>query len=362
NIPRGTYTYIAMPDGWVAKPELSEVVRREALLPPETVEPLPVQDNMLAATATTAGVPVELTPEEIRSRAWQKEQYISNVCEYEGFDTFVDRVEDIARIKVDYTVRVGFSQAEGLLRALRFDPAATLQFLRHRKTYSLGDVQRSYNQSLFLEDVLRQHATTVANLPVTAQAALYHLVDTDIPYGVARSLVAWVSASPVRTEAGRMTHRTAPGWTPRAQEIRFDPEEASRQVEELYARLKRYDPTFSVRDVQPTLRRYINERLTMTYAAIVNGNLATAREHIASVVGPQLWHQVEDKDAREMTMATAAILERTLTWFETHDMQKTLTLATSTVWNLELTQGSPEVIWGIREHLEQLLRPRAAAP
>ena len=159
-----------------------------------------------------------------------------------------------------------------------------------------------------------------------------------------------------------MTHRTAPGWTPRAQEIRFDPEEASRQVEELYARLKRYDPTFSVRDVQPTLRRYINERLTMTYAAIVNGNLTTAREHIAPVVDPQLWHQVEDKDAREMTMATAAILESTLTWFETHDMQKTLTLATSTVWNLELTQGSPEVIWGIREHLEQLLRPRVAAP
>ncbi len=360
NIPRGTYTYISMPGGWQPREELvAAVTAQHQAPPPVLVDPNAPPVEPLAEPVPTTSPP-PLTPQEVTARAWRMEQYLSNVCAYVGFDAFVDRVEDIARVKVDYTVRVGFSQAQGVLRALQFDPTATLQFLRHRKTYGLGDVQRSYNQSLFLGDLLKNQAARVAALPVTAQAALYHLVDTDIPYGTARALMDWAVASPVRTDEGRVTHRTAPSWTPRAQEIRFDAENPDEQVEALYARLKRYDPSFTPRDVQPTLRRYLDEQLTTAYAALVAGDLALAREAIDPVVEQQLWHQVEDAVVREKLMVTVATLESTLTWFETNDMQMALTLATSMVWNLELSHGSEITIRAIQEHLEQLLRPRVA--
>ncbi|MAT40077.1 MAG: hypothetical protein CL946_10790 [Ectothiorhodospiraceae bacterium] len=57
-----------------------------------------------------------------------------------------------------YYIEAGFSQVMGILELLGYsDPVATLQFLRTRKAFYLGDIQRSYNQGMFVrKSILEQ--------------------------------------------------------------------------------------------------------------------------------------------------------------------------------------------------------------
>ncbi|HBU27854.1 TPA: hypothetical protein DEB00_01935 [Candidatus Uhrbacteria bacterium] len=368
NIPRGTYSFIPRQNNWVPQTELLEVVNAElkqaeldkqaeeaawfAEIHGENAVPLPLILPQEDVVAETPEVP------DLVGLAWAREQYISNVCEYLGVDEFVSRVEKITGQKVDYRVLVGFSQAQGVLRALSFDPTTTLQYLRHRKSYALGDVQRSYNQSLFLEDLLVNRIDMVEELPKTAQFALYQLIDTDMPYAVARGLLAWAQASRVQSDATRITHRTAPAGTPRAQDQHYNEDAAKEQVEQLYAQLRVYDPSFTVKDTQPTLLAYIQQQETFSYNALVNGDKARAREVLQPLVDQQIWQQIEDATERQKKMETIAILDSTLSWFETYSEERTVEIATSMIWSLELEQGSESAIARIRQHLGALLSNR----
>ena len=369
NVPRGTYSYIPKPADWEPDQELLDAVGYDLQKAAEEAEEQEEGEDMDGhpLTPPSQGVEELAVPEEpqeppnITALAWSKEQYISNVCEYMGVEEFVTRIEKITGEEVDYQVMIGFSQAQGVLRALRFDPTTTLQFLRHRKTYGLGDVQRSYNQSLFLEDLLVNRVDMVDELPKTAQFALYRLVDTDLPYPVARGLLAWAQTSAVRSDTARITHRTAPSGTPAAQEIRFNEEEADAQVQALYDRLRVFDRGFSVNDVQPTLLAYVNQETTAAYNAFVAVDLETARAHLDGLIDQQIWHQIDDADERRDIMVRLAMLESSVTWFETQSEPHTLEFATSMIWNLELEERSEAWVKQIQEHLTELLRNRVSS-
>ncbi|HET7152488.1 MAG TPA: LCP family protein, partial [Candidatus Kapabacteria bacterium] len=57
--------------------------------------------------------------------------------------------------KMDYWVELNFSTVMGILQLIGYkDPATALQFLRHRKSFSIGDVQRSHNQAVFMKQAI----------------------------------------------------------------------------------------------------------------------------------------------------------------------------------------------------------------
>lgn len=369
NVPRGTYSYIPKPEHWEPKEELIAAVDYDLKLAEEEAKRL--EEERLAELAELGELPEEVdlpVEEEVIEEeaepidptvlAWSKEQYISNVCEYIGVDEFVERIEVITGEEVDYRVLVGFSQAQGVLRALNFEPTTTLQFLRHRKSYGLGDVQRSYNQSLFLEDLLVNRVGMVEELPKTAQFALYQLVDTDLPYPVARGLLAWAQTSEARTDTARISHRTAPAGTPKAQDIRFDEEEAEAQIAALYDRLRVFDRNFTVKDVQPTLVAYVHQELASSYASLVDADIASSRATLQNLIDQQIWHQIEDASERRNVMVSIALLESSLSWYETYKEPHTLNFATSMIWNLELEEDSATAIERIQSHLTELLEDR----
>jgi hypothetical protein len=73
-----------------------------------------------------------------------------------GIKRFMRAVEKVTKKSpVKYYVEAGFSQVMGILELLRYkDPVGTLQFLRARKAFYTGDVQRSHNQGVFLRKSL----------------------------------------------------------------------------------------------------------------------------------------------------------------------------------------------------------------
>lgn len=71
----------------------------------------------------------------------------------------VEYHKELARIaeldKIHYWVELGFSQAIGIIDWLGYkNPNSTLQVLRARKNYKLGDFQRIYNQANFIKKAI----------------------------------------------------------------------------------------------------------------------------------------------------------------------------------------------------------------
>ncbi|MCL4397957.1 hypothetical protein M1403_02930 [Patescibacteria group bacterium] len=120
---------------------------------------------------------------------------IANVCSIYGFDTAKKEIEKITGIPADYTVKTGFSQTMGAFRLLGLPPSPTLQFLRDRHDYAIGDNQRSFNQANFLKDMLVQHLDQINALPEPIKYLGFKTIDTDISYNDAKKLLAEIIAS-----------------------------------------------------------------------------------------------------------------------------------------------------------------------
>jgi anionic cell wall polymer biosynthesis LytR-Cps2A-Psr (LCP) family protein len=78
---------------------------------------------------------------------------LTNVLGRLGRKKYLEELSKITDIDhIHYYVELGFSQAIGIIEKLGFkDPKSTLQVLRDRKSYRIGDFQRSYNQGKFIK-------------------------------------------------------------------------------------------------------------------------------------------------------------------------------------------------------------------
>lgn len=185
------------------------ITERAAQLPAEVNILLVGLDNRLASTDNHAdaihlisvrtkdsvGVTITSIPRgtEVKGMGIAEDlSFMANVRALKGRKTFMKAVAKLTRKKkIDYYVEVTFSQVMGVLELLGYDdPATTLQYLRHRKTYALGDVQRSYNQGKFL----RQQAIRRADLLTGAKGDLLirmglGMVDTDLDVETTQAIV-----------------------------------------------------------------------------------------------------------------------------------------------------------------------------
>lgn len=118
--------------------------------------------------------------------------FMANVRALRGRNSLMKAVAKLAKKrKIDYYVEVSFSQVMGVLELLGYkDPATALQFLRHRKSYALGDVQRSYNQGKFLmtQAIRRGDMLTGAKGDVMLRMGL-GMVDTDLDLETVQAIV-----------------------------------------------------------------------------------------------------------------------------------------------------------------------------
>ena len=113
-----------------------------------------------------------------------------------------------------------------------------------------------------------------------------------------------------------------------------------------------------MKDVQPTLVAYVHQELTSSYASLVEADIASSRETLQSLIDQQIWHQIEDANERRDVMVSIALLESSLSWFETQKEPHTIDFATSMIWNLELEDDAGAAIERIQSHLTELLRDR----
>lgn len=215
--------------------------------------------------------------------------YLANACGFGGVDYGVAQIEKVLGIKHDYLVTIGFSQALGVFRALGLPTTDTLQWLRHRQSYAIGDPQRSHNQGVFMEDMVRKYASTNGKIPATFLYVLYKFIDTDMDFGTVHSLYNAYVESGKADVAGSVTQAMLPYYA--TIDYHLDLENPDEQIAALLASVRgKLSPNDlsdrPLSDVQTELLVYLNDALQQP-------------EEAQRVIDEETWRQVEDDVARE---------------------------------------------------------------
>jgi len=217
------------------------------------------------------------------------EYYLSNACAFAGLDYGVEQIERVVGVKADYVVTAGFSQVLGILRTIQLPTTESLQWLRSRQTYKIGDPQRSQNQAVFLKDVAIK-LLDGDGIPDVLFHVLYSFVDTEMPESTAKALYDGLVVHSLHNRPDDIVLAMKPHYD--VKDIHFDPANASAQVDallkKLRGRLSRFDlSSRTIEDVQHDLETYLEN--------VLDGKEGT----VDGVVDQQLWLQVENEGSRE---------------------------------------------------------------
>ena len=101
-----------------------------------------------------------------------------------GRRAYLQKLAEIAKLpSIPYYVEFGFSQAMGIMSLFGYKSSETLQVLRSRKSFAIGDYQRVYNQAQFIKQLMARHYNTLTGTfqPVFINGILA-LVKTNMKY------------------------------------------------------------------------------------------------------------------------------------------------------------------------------------
>lgn len=247
---------------------------------------LNVEDWSMKITSVPRGTYAYIPPGTYE----ETEYYLANACSYAGLDYGISQIERVVGVKADYYVTVGFSQTLGILRQLGLPTTESLQWLRHRQSFSIGDPQRSRNQAQFMKDLVTSQAEKLrGTFSAPMQYILYSMVDTNMEYGTMRALMEGFLEAEIDQRADDIVLDMRPYHS--TQEMHLDFENPNPQIEALLSslkgRLSEEDLSGKSLDtIQQDLIDYLEEELESSASVV-------------SVIEKQLWLQVEDTQIRE---------------------------------------------------------------
>lgn len=215
--------------------------------------------------------------------------YLSNSCHLMGIKYAVSQIEKIAKTKIDYLVKINFSQTLGVLRILGIPESPSLQFLRNRR-YLIGDNQRSRNQALFLKDMIINHLNQIASLPKALTNLLYTFIDTDLDFETASLTIDTLITFNLPNEPGRIELVTKPTPNYKTSEIHFFEDEY--KTEEAWQSDKEY------LDYQNEMEGYLTNLTNRLEKYLANKQNSSVCQIVKTPFTQQLWLQIGNEGKR----------------------------------------------------------------
>lgn len=227
----------------------------------------------------------------IPQRLAATEYYMANTCSYEGLDYGISQIEKLLGVKTDYYATVNFSQTLGILRLFQLPTTESLQYLRHRQSYAIGDPQRSSNQAVFMGDMIYSQGHRLKNdfsLPLLY--ALYNFIDTDLDFASMKAILDGYLENGLLEREDAISYRMVP-YHSEVVDMHFDTENPDEQINALLDRIRPYLSKEdlsdkSLEEIQAELVTYLREGID-------------DEDTVKDVVNRQLWLQVEDEEIRE---------------------------------------------------------------
>ncbi|HRH23046.1 MAG TPA: hypothetical protein PK295_00225 [Candidatus Magasanikbacteria bacterium] len=215
--------------------------------------------------------------------------YVSNSCGLGGIEYGINQIEKILGMKADYLVIVGFSETLGVLRSLRLPTTETLQWLRQRHAYAIGEPQRAHNHSTFLKQMLLGY---VPDEPSKMDKALhyvvYKIVKTDLSFDEAEAIVTALSKMKISEHSDNITLAMRPAHT--VADIPYIPDELEEYLDSTLGRIK---GSLGENDYSGTSRDQIQKTLLDMIEAKKKDP-----QFITWAFENNLWLQIEDEPTR----------------------------------------------------------------
>lgn len=214
--------------------------------------------------------------------------YLGNTCHIMGVDYTIGKIEKITGYHPDYVVKVGFSELLGGARLLGLPSTPTLQYLRNRR-YGIGDYQRSYNQALFLKDMILKHLEEFAGLPKPLQYLAFKMTDTNMSFEEGESILNQIITSGINKKPEKIQLVTKPQDFARRNEYHLE----DKLKEESNWK---NDPEYKTYQADITI--YLNNLAAKGEALYSQKRFLQAKRAIETPYAQQLWEQIEDKKTR----------------------------------------------------------------
>lgn len=149
--------------------------------------------------------------------------YVSNSCAIGGLEYGIINIERILGKKADYIVVVGFSQTFGILRTLNLPTTETIQWLRNRQGYAIGEPQRARNHSTFIKQFIIKYVPSDSfRFEKTLKYILYRMVKTDLSFAQAEEVVSALSKMRLSEYPEKIYLAMKPAYD--VQDIPYDPD------------------------------------------------------------------------------------------------------------------------------------------
>ncbi len=211
--------------------------------------------------------------------------YLGNACELAGHEYTIKQIEKLLGIKSDFVVKVGFSQTLGILRLMKLPTTESLQWLRDRQSFSIGDPQRSHNQAVFMKDVMLrtiEPASSLTALPLTKIG--FSFTDSNLPFPYFYALLKGFAKSGLAKHPERITLTMKPAFKTVDYNFNFDDPQKFLAKFPLPTTIR--TSTKSIEVVQKDLVDYLKQRLKEDAS-------------VEDILSKQLWLQIEDDTLRE---------------------------------------------------------------
>ncbi|HBR80765.1 MAG: Cell envelope-related transcriptional attenuator [Candidatus Uhrbacteria bacterium GW2011_GWE2_45_35] len=239
--------------------------------------------------------------------------YVSNACEIGGLDYGIEQIEKILGQKADYVAMIGFSEALGVFRLLKLPTTETLQWLRLRQSYAIGEPQRAHNHSTFLKQLLVKFVPdNTSSFDVAWEYLLYQLVETDLSFGQAQEIITELSAMNLSEQPEKIILSMKPAYL--VFDISYDPEHLE---DYLSARL---DPV-SDRIPEGAYTGISEPEAQQKLMDLINAGLEDT-EFVKLAFEQKIWLQLDDEGTRETVHF--AVLEKYLEQVSDTDEVKNL--------------------------------------
>ncbi len=241
------------------------------------------KDNILKITSVPRGTLVEIPQTNGES------SYIGNACHIVGVDYVISQIEKITGINPDYIVKSGFSQSMGVFRMIGLPANDTLQSLRARKKYALGDYQRSHNHALFMKELIINYTDNIVKIPKQMLYLIYKTIDTDIDFDVAYELINLFYKSNIHRQPERIILTEAPQHNKAIKDLKID----------TIGKLSVADNNdFEFVEYQNKIFNNINITIDKTDNLLSTGNKTQAFQVIETPYKQKIWLQIENLELR----------------------------------------------------------------
>lgn len=239
--------------------------------------------------------------------------YLANVRSTRGIEKYHKEICKITKTeKIDYFIEFGFAQAIGLIELLGFkeNSKQMLQVLRSRKSYGIGDYQRSYNQGMFIRQSIIKQINKKDDIfeDLLLRAGL-SLVETNLNFTKLKEIISELKSKQIGKDIANFQIKLMPKFTNNVKLFDFyDKEEQKKLIGIVNNTAKNLGLEDKNYDYNAYLTNKIRSKIKFVEKDTVK-NPMNIQKQLKTMYDQHIWLQItNNKDRDEIRTSISKIL------------------------------------------------------